>query len=294
MNYVIKNLHYALTVSDKGAEMVSLKRDTGAELMWQCEDEELWCDHAPLLFPVCGQLKGKGFYYKGVRYDMGGHGFIKNAIFTPVLTEESKLVLTTSSSEETKKIYPFDFTLTATYELCDDKILFSVSVKNDGNEPLPHMFGWHPGFVLPTDSGCDIEDYAIRFRGDYEKLTWTPLQHGCFARPYGEDYPIKDSKYILSEDEIYKNDTMIFSDCGSSVELSAKDGGFKLNMSWSDNLPYLCVWKEPLNDAKFICLEPWTGTPNDGEVEEDFETRKMERLLPGNEAVYSYELSFEF
>ena len=293
MNFVIKNLHYTLTVSDKGAEMISLKRDTGAELMWQCEDEELWCDHAPLLFPVCGQLKGKGYEYKGVRYDMTSHGFIKNALFTPVLKEEDKIVLTTSSNEQTKKIYPFDFTLTATYELKGNKVLFSVSIKNEGDEPLPHMFGWHPGFILPTDDGQSIEDYEIAFDG-YKKITWTPLQHGCFARPYGEDYAIENGSYRLCEEEIYKNDTMIFSDCGRHLTLSAKDKPFSLDMSWSDNLPYLCIWKEPVSEANFICLEPWTGTPGDGETEENFESRKMERLLPGNEAIYSYELSFKF
>jgi galactose mutarotase-like enzyme len=211
-----------------------------------------------------------------------------------VSVEETKLVLKASSNEETKKIYPFDFTLTATYELIENRILFSVNIKNESDELLPHMFGWHPGFLLPTDDGQKIEDYIISFEGGLGKISWTPLQHGCFARPYAEDYITPNGAYRLCEEEIYKNDTMIFSDCGNSIKLFAEGKPFEIYMKWTENLPYICVWKEPVSEANFICLEPWSGTPNDGETEENFETRKMERLAPKSEAVYAYELSFNF
>ena len=293
MNYVIKNLHYTLTVSDLGAEIISLKSNTGTELIWQSPNEKLWNGHAPLLFPVCGQLKDKSYIYCGKKYDMSGHGFAKKSVFTPILINETKIVLSIKSNKETREIYPFDFTLTATYELDGNRVLFSAIVKNDGDVVLPYMFGWHPGFVLPSDKGQKIEDYKLKF-SDCKNVSWTPLQHTCFARPYGEDYPLVDSAYRLCEKEIYENDTMIFSNCKNSVRLAADVHPFSLDMTWSDNLPYLCVWKAPYESAKFICLEPWTGTPNDGEAEENFETRKMERLSPNDVATYSYTLKFSF
>ena len=267
MNYTIKNKYYTLTVSDLGAEMVSLKNNLGKELLWQSYSDELWSDHAPLLFPVCGQLKDKGYVYKGIRYDMSGHGFVKYSTFIPASIENEKILFALYSNEETKKQYPFDFILYATYELREKEIIFSFTVKNQSQEELPYMFGWHPGFVLPTSECRDIESYKIYFGDEYKKVTWTPLQHGCFARPYGEDY---------------------------SIKLFADDDDFSLLMSWSDNLPYLCVWKEPENAAKFICLEPWSDTPNNGEDEENFESRKMQRLLPGKSETYSYKLNFNW
>ena len=273
--------------------MVSLKNNLGTELMWQTDSEDIWNDHAPLLFPVCGQLKDKGYSYNGVRYDMSSHGFAKRSKFILTTLDNDKILFELRSNEETRKIYPFDFILYASYELCDKDVIFSVTVKNLGKDIMPFMFGWHPGFVLPCNENCDIENYKILF-GDYQKVTWTPLQNGCFARPYGEDYKISDGAYTLCEKEIYDNDTMIFSDCGNSIKLFAENQPFSLLMSWSDNLPYLCVWKEPENSAKFICLEPWTGTPNNGEDEENFNSRKMERINPGESAIYTYKLNFNW
>ena len=128
MNYIIKNEYYTLIASDKGAEIVSLKNDLGTELMWQTDSEELWDDHAPLLFPVCGQLKDKGYSYNGVRYDMSSHGFAKYSDFILTTLDSAKILFELRSSEKTRKIYPFDFVLYASYELRGKDVIFSVTV----------------------------------------------------------------------------------------------------------------------------------------------------------------------
>lgn len=291
MKYTISNEYYTATVSSVGAELISVITAGGTELMWQSTSEEFWSKHSPLLFPVCGRLKDKKYTYRGTEYNMMPHGFINGVEFSVKELLDKKVTLVARASEETLAQYPFDFEFTASYELDGRTVKCSVTVKNNDGKVMPYMFGWHPGFALMTDGGQDINDYAIDF-GGINEASWIPLQNVAFARPYGESYALPGGKYTLCESEIYKNDTMIFTDIPTRVKLSAENHPYELALEWSDNLPYLCVWKTDNNAAKFICLEPWTGTPADGETDECFDDRKMERLSPGESAHFTYNFTF--
>lgn len=290
MNYTISNEYYTLTVSDTGAEIVSITSASGRELMWQSPSDKFWSKHAPLLFPVCGRLKDKKYSYRGKTYDMGAHGFISYKTFTVASKTEKSITLCSIADEETLRQYPFSYEFIAEYTLDGDKILNTVTVKNAGDEVMPYMFGWHPAFALMTDGAQDIKDYSVRLGVDAVK--WYPLQNGCFVRPYGERFPLTNGAYRLNEKEIYKNDTMIFTDIPTSLTLTADGHPYKLDVEWSANAPYLCIWKEPDSAAKFICLEPWSSTPADGDTDESFEERKMERLAPGAQEKYTLSLRF--
>ena len=291
MNYVIKNEYYTATVSEVGAELISLVAADGKEIMWQSPSESFWSKHAPLLFPICGQLKNKRYTYKGVSYDMKGHGFIGGETFELVEKGESYVVLFSAANEKTLEKYPFSYAFVAKYSLEGDKVCCSVRIENRGGEAMPYMFGWHPGFALPTECGAEIEDYAIDF-GGAESLKLVPLQNGPFASSTRRDFALDGGKYTLCEDEIYANDTLIFENAPTRVALTGKKSPYRLELEWSESTPYLCVWKEPSHDARFICLEPWSDTPADGVADENFEVRKMQRLAPG--ACDSYELSFKY
>lgn len=290
-NCIIKNEYYTITVSTLGAELVSVKSADGYEYLWQ-NPGKFWNRHAPILFPVCGRLKNQKYTYRGEEYDMALHGFVKDSIFAVATKEGGHITMTFSSNAESKKIYPFDFNVVADYELKGDKIIFTFKVTNTGSEPLPYMFGWHPGFNLPSGDGLDINDYKLEL-GYVNELNWYPLQNGPFACPESKKYPLKDNSYTLNEDEIYKNDTMIFTGHENKLKMRAEGHPYELDFAWSENLPYLCIWKDEFNEAKFICLEPWSALPNDGISDENFETRKMQRLDSGECEVYRYELKIK-
>ena len=291
MNFVIKNDYYTATFSDRGAELVSLRHANGKELLWIPRPEKFWNYTAAFVFPICATLLDDAYYYGGKRYEMKIHGIIKDTLFKVVHHDDTKIVFNVLLSRP--DVYPFENSFTAEYELLDDKLLVKVTIKNLDDKVMPYMFGWHPGFVLHSDEGQNIEDYVLYF-DNCEKVTRTPLQNTYFARSYGEDYPLVNSAYRLCEEEIYKNDTMMFSDCKNSITLAADGHPFRLDMTWSENLPYFCVWKTPIHEENFICLEAWTGTQNDGEHEENFETRKMEHLAPGEAVTYNYTLKISF
>ncbi len=290
MDFTIKNEHYSITVAKLGAELVSLKSASGFEYIWQNGTGEFWNSHAPILFPACGRMKDQKYTYGGVEYPIDVHGFLNKTEFAVASKEGSHLTLTFTATEETKKIYPFDFTVIADYELAGDELIFSFTVKNTGKEPLPYMFGWHPGFNLPTSDALDIESYAVDMGEDVKAVRWFALQNGPFVNPNSTEYALSDGKYRLCEEEIYKNDTMIFTGHKNAVKLYAEGEPYELDFSWSDNLPYLCIWKDDTNAAKYICLEPWSDVPADGVCDENFDTRKMARLAPSESEVYTYRI----
>lgn len=290
MRYTIESDVLRVTVDSLGAELVSAVGSDGFEYIWQA-DEKYWDGHSPLLFPVCGQLLGKEYSTGGVTYKMGGHGFARDFEFSPTRVEKSELVLTLKSSEETRRIYPFDFTLEARFAVSESSLTVDFTVKNEGDVTMPYMLGWHPGFNLDGAEGAEIGDFKLSFNCS-DTVTWYPLQHGCFVRPFGEDYSVPDGEYFLCEEEIYENDTMIFVGTGERAVLSSEGEGHDVDLTWSKNLPYFCIWKAPDSAARYICLEPWSDVPADGEAPENFDVRKMSRLAAGGSEVYSYDVKF--
>lgn len=288
MNYEIKSSEIVATISDAGAELMSVKGKDGHEYIWN-GDDRYWKDRAPLLFPTCGRLLENKYVYGGKEYAMKSHGFAKKCVFELVSKEESKITFKLSQNELTLNEYPFNFELYAEYEVSESSLDARFTVKNTDEKILPYMFGWHPGFML--DGNGKIGDFTLDFKGK-TNLVWHPLQNGPFARPVGLDYEIKDEKYALCEEEIYKNDTMIFVGTGDKTRLSSPDTKYAVEFAWSENLPYFCIWKDDNSDARFICLEPWSGIPADGITPENFETRKMARLEPGKSESYTYSIKF--
>ena len=293
MNYTLKNDFYEATVSSLGAELVSLKNENGTELLWHNPEASGWQRHAPLLFPFCGRLKDSEFIYRGKAYPMTIHGFASTTEFIPEKVSETEISFVMKSNDETRAIYPFDFTFTATYTLDGDKVNLKVKIENVGEETLPYVFGWHPGFNLPIENGQDINDYAVKFK-DKNEVKRVLFQSDLSIPSMVVDYPLTNGEYKLSEEEIYKVDTMVFKEVGTGVKLYADGHPFLLDMSWSDNLDVLCIWKMPKSEAKYICLEPWTHHTARGERSNDIDVRPMIRLESGKSETYSYSLKFSF
>ena len=56
MNYTLKNEDLTAVISDIGGQTLSLSDHSGKEYIWHA-DPAIWEDHAPLLFPLCGEIK---------------------------------------------------------------------------------------------------------------------------------------------------------------------------------------------------------------------------------------------
>lgn len=291
MNYTIQNDSLTVTVGELGAELISVMGNDGFEYIWQSPSKEFWGGHAPLLFPHCGRILNSEYTYNGNTYKMGSHGFARGSHFELLTRESDRLIFSISDSETSRENYPFSFELVADYRLENRTLFVNFTVQNTGKTELPYMLGWHPAFSLDTSFGAQINDFSIEFPGK-KSLVHYPLVNGPFVSREGISYPISDSKYNLSEDEIYKNDTMIFMETGGVAKLFSPKARHSVTLSYGENLPYFCIWKYQSHDANFICLEPWSDVPSDGTSPEVLETKKMSRLQPGARTHYSYRVDF--
>ncbi len=273
--------------------MISLKNAEGRELIWQNPTGEDWGDHAPILFPICGSIKNSEVFYKGKSYPLGQHGFALRSEFSLIEKTEEKIVFKLCANEKTKAVYPFDFCFTAAYSLDGEKITFAATVENTGNDILPYSFGWHPGFILFTDGGQDIEDYSVKFDNKKE-VTWVRFYEGFDTPSDYLPYPTPNSEYKLCEKEIYSHDTMIFRGAGNTARLMADGHPYELTMTWSENIPVLCLWKSDIHASKFICIEPWTHDVIVGEKSNHLSEREAHRIAPGEKEDFEYTLKFKF
>ncbi len=292
MIYTIKNDIYEAKIESAGAELVSLVRD-GRECVWQ-GDNRYWGGRAPLLFPFCGGVNNKEYTYCGKKYSMGNHGFAKKMEFQIVNKSDTKLVFSLKSSPETLAIYPFDFELIAEYELAGEELLFNATVKNTGDKTLPYMFGWHPGFMMMTDGGADINDYYVDF-GSLAELDILPLENSSpFTESEPQKYSLTNGKVRINEDYLYPRDTLIFLNHENKCVMGTEKNSHKVSVSWTEKTPVLCLWKAEFNEAKFLCIEPWTQVTHYSEKDKPLEDRKIEKLQKGEEKTYSYATKITF
>lgn len=269
MIYQIKNENLTVEVNSLGAELWSIKDNTGKEYLWQ-GDETSWKNRATNLFPFCGRMTNGVYSYQGKEYEMVIHGFAKSTEFTLVTKEERKLVLMIENSTSTYEIYPFRFRFTICYELVGSVIKQSYIVENLDDKAMYFAVGGHPGFQLPIEDELQFEDYEIVFEKD--KVNQTVLSEQYFITETEIECPdVKDGKMLLQHD-LFNKDALILSKMGKEVVLQSPKGTKKIRVAFP-NMNYLAIWHRPFTKASYVCIEPWTSQPARQDVVEDIECK---------------------
>ena len=101
---------------------------------------------------------------------MGQHGFARDKEFACMENTENKTVHRLVSTDETKKVYPFDFAFTVTQKLSGRTVTVIWEVENTGEEDLYFSVGGHPAFMIP-------EQYDIVFNKDLRNHGETELEY---------------------------------------------------------------------------------------------------------------------
>ena len=207
MLYTIKNDYLTVSVDSFGAQMCSVKSADGYEYMWQ--GEKYWEDHCPVLFPTCGNLPGRKYFVGDKEYKLPIHGIVMYREAELAEASDTRLVFRFTSCEETLANYPFRFELYVVFEISGNTLTTKIIPKNIGDRVMPYMVGWHPGFNLWGDG--DIGEFRVDF-GKCDALPWYPIEPGHPISKLSRPHELTDDSYYLCEEEIYYNDTMIFTD----------------------------------------------------------------------------------
>jgi len=282
MLYEISNQHLSFTADTFGAELHSLKKDH-LEYLWQCR--EAWKRYAPILFPFICSPEDGNYQANGKTYHMNAnHGFARDLEFQFLEQTENSVAFILTDSPETLAQYPYPFALTVRYTLLEDGIKIENIVRNTGDTAMYFYLGGHPAFNCPLESGTDFTDYYIQYEKN-ETLT---------RKIQNQDVILTENQNIIPVTrELFDYDAIIL-DHPNSKKISLKSQ--KSEHSVTVVFPAsdaIAVWSPEKNDdARFVCLEPWTSVPvyyddDQPEIEKKAHAIKLES---GQEYCYSYEI----
>ena len=279
MAATIQNEKMIVSISEKGAELQSIRlKDDSTEYLWQ-GDTKYWGRRAPILFPIVGRLVENTYYVDDKPYSLTQHGFARDLTFTIKEQDESKITYAITSNEETLQNYPFAFELLVSYELNETSIYVTYEVFNSNSEEMYFSIGGHPGFNCPLLPNESFTDYYLSF-GTPERLEASVLE-GPF---------LSKQKLVVAEEatelpltyDLFQNDALIVENMRKNeMTIRAHNHNKFVQVSF-EGFPFVGVWTQG-KDAPFLCIEPWYGIADELEPAKDFKEKKGIQMLKANE-----------
>lgn len=281
MPIVLKNEQLTVEVNPQGAELTSIKDNhSEIEYLWSA-DKAFWGRHAPVLFPIVGKLKDDQYQLGGQTYQMTQHGFARDGFYDVVSQTDKAVSLRLESSADTRKLYPFDFTLTITYTLEENTVRTSYHVENGSQEVLPFSIGAHPGFNVPLVENTTFDDYYLSF-SPRKTRTMIPLV-GPHIDLNGRTLGQTNTEISLNR-ALFKNDALIYETKGEntfSIQSDKTEHG--IDVTFKD-FPYTGIWSPYHTEAPFVCIEPWFGIADSIDSTGQFlEKIGLQKLDPNHE-----------
>lgn len=271
----------------EGAMLHSLVKDE-VEYLWQ-GDKKYWAGQAPVCFPITGVLRDSKAVAFGKPCEMKRHGIARINPFEIREQGANFVSFIQNSSEETKKAFPFDYSLEIRYTVLKNSVTTRYTVKNTGKDRLPFVIGGHPAFNCPLESGEKFEDYTVGFSGAVNQKCLRPdVETGLVD--ISKRYDVLDAPNKINLDHsLFDLDAMVFDNIKpKSAVLSAGGRGVKIDYQDFDNL---LVWSSS-NGGNFVALEPWTGISTCSDEDSVFENKRgMTVLEPDCEASFAFKIT---
>ncbi len=291
MIYEIKRNGLTAKIDSLGAQLLSITNENGHEYIWT-GDPNYWKGHAPVLFPIVGALREGKTKIGGEWFHMGQHGIARHLEFSLKAQEEDSVSLRLNSNFETKKQYPFEFSLTVSYILHENGYETVFTVENPGDKVMPFAVGGHPGFHIPVDEDATFEEYSICFeRPETQSCPSIVVGEGLID-PKTIGFTISGEKEIPLKHDLFYQDALVFKNLNSEkVQIKNRKTGKGVEMDFS-GFPMLGIWSAK-NDGPYVCLEPWTGCATCTNEGDEFEKKKNMTFLPsGGKAEFSFSVRF--
>ena len=252
-----------ITTTTLGAELTSIKLD-GIEKLHQ--GQTYWKRHAPILFPIVGQIKNGKTIINNLTYEMSQHGFARDMEFKEI--DKNKYVL--KSSIETLKKYPFKFELYVNYIINKNELTIQYEVVNKDNKQMLFGIGGHPAFICDYSTG----DYEIIFEKEENGIEFMKLENGLISDKLAHNI-LKNNKIDLLPN-IFENDAIIMRNLNSNIVtlFNKKENKKILDFDFT-GFPYLALWSKI--GAPFVCIEPWYNTAD--KINSDNQFKNKENIL---------------
>ncbi len=278
--YSLQNDTLTIQVEEHGAELTSIFRTaTGTEYLWNA-DPAYWKRHAPILFPVVGSLKNKSYMYQGQSYSLPQHGFARDMKFRLLEQTEAELWFSLEATEETKKVYPFEFRLELGYRLEGNQVRALWRVMNTGTEKLFFSIGGHPAFLCPLSDNEKQSDYYLLFDSDKPIHYLLVDENGLAVKqPYAEQHILTtEGGYLPIYSHLFDRDALIIEE-DQFHRVSLADSNKKPYLTVAFDAPLFGLWSPAKKNAPFVCIEPWYGRCDADDFDGSLEEREYVNCL---------------
>lgn len=255
-----------LTVTPERGGMITGFTLNGEEYIWTRRPNFSECNRprfgVPVLFPSCSNPDNGVHIFNGKAYPMETHGLADLCEWTLKCVEPTGVTLELEATPLTKYLYPFDFDLQITYGLAGKTAFITLIVINQGSEPMPFSFGYHPYFIASKLENVDF---------DIKCAT-------CSEDPKGEQ-PAAPDKITLTRKQGTDNSLRLLTGVKFPMSFTDKGNGHKVTVNADGHFTNGVLWQQ---DAEsFVCMEPWNGWANSVNEEGKHE------VLPAGEALSS-------
>jgi galactose mutarotase-like enzyme len=278
--HILKNQNLTLSIDELGAELTAITdENTNTEYLWN-GDSKYWKRHSPVLFPIVGSLKNQCYTFDGIEYSMSQHGFARDSMFQVTAIKEDEIWFRLASNEETKKVYPFDFSLEIGYKLAGRQISVLWKVSNSGTSNMYFSIGAHPAFTCPLNANEKQTDYMIGFDKDKPVHYLLINKDGLVEKkPYNEQYTLtlKDGFLPITTDLFDKDALIIENNQYQSISLVTPDKKPYITVTF--DAPLFGLWSPAGKGAPFICIEPWYGCCDSSDFSGELNEREWGNLL---------------
>ncbi len=285
----LKNEQLSIIVSEKGAELQSIKDANGKEYLWQ-GDPQYWNRRSPILFPLVCSVNNDTYRVDGKEYHLPRHGFARDTDFTLIYQSDRKVTFALESSEETKKVYPYDFMLSVSYVLDENKIGVIWHVHNTDTREIHFQIGGHPAFNVPDMKPGEDQQGRIRM----DNTDPMDALHSYLDGSHEMD----EVPFIEAEDGVmefsnntWRNDSIKIHKCQlHRAELLNK--ACKAEVTVEFRTPVVAFWSPYGKQAPFVCIEPWYGIGDPRGFDGEFKDKPlMNHLQPGASFMSRYTIT---
>jgi galactose mutarotase-like enzyme len=270
-----------LNLQADNAQLEVLPERGGIILSWRVQDQEiLYLDQerlanpqltvrggVPILFPICGNLPDNTYTHNGKQYTLKQHGFARDLPWTVVGHQNSSLTIALNSNEQTREVYPFDFTVAFTYQLQGNSLEIRQHYSNLSSAPMPFSFGFHPYFSVLDKTQLEFQIASSEYQ---EKETNE-------MHPFTGDFDFNRDEIDIAFKKLH----------GNSATVVDNSRRLKLTLDYDKSFTTLVFWTVKGKD--FYCLEPWSAARNALNTGENLTV-----LQPGADLSASVRLSANF
>lgn len=255
-NIELKNADLTVSISLLGAEIQAVTKN-GYDYIWNDTEGKFWGRHAPILFPIIGQVNQNSYYVGSDKYTLTQHGFLRDQTFEVVDQQSDAVTLKSVANADTKAKFPFDYQVIVNYRLDHDALNVGFEVTNLNDDPMYYSLGLHPGF----NTEGNFDDYALHFEPRQSALTNMEVDPAPLINGQSHQVALTDSQFDLSHAKLDAGLIIFSADGIDRVKLASAQSEHAVELTITD-FPYFAIWSPEKKNADFVCVEPFKGLPD--------------------------------